>query len=197
VRNSLWKLFALCWLLCLASPASAVDEALYARILELEAKVEMLELKLDSRGSESRHPDAMLASMLGAETGFEQPAERKIRTKEELEEALQLDETGESQSTDELDSFPEVSTFVAWSNGHRDLVTGLAVELFHDRDKPRRHTWMFKLMLADEWVGFSAGYILVPVINFNIGPFVAKDLRDSPTRGKETVVGLQASVFSF
>lgn len=131
-------------------------------------------------------------SMVSAENGSV-PA----RSKEELEADLQLDATGESRRKDKVASFPEVSTFVAWTDGHRNLVNGLAVELFHKRDRPRKHDWMFKLMLGDEWVGFSAGYILIPVINFNVGPFIGKDLEERPGRSKETVFGLQASVFSF
>lgn len=133
-----------------------------------------------------------LESLIYAEDGS-----NKFRSKKNLEEVLQLDETGESRRRDKVASFPEVSTFVAWTDGHRNLVNGLAVELFHKRDRPRKHNWMFKLMLGDEWVGFSAGYILIPVINFNVGPFVGKDLEERPGRSKETVFGLQASVFSF
>lgn len=149
------------------------------RVLELEARMDTMELKLEL---------------------FQEPPspKRSVRTREELESALQIDSTGEAQRRDKLASFPEISTFVAWSSGRRDLINGLGVELFHDRDKPRRHHWMFKLMLGDEWVGFSAGYILVPVINFNVGPFIAKDLEEDPlTQEKETVWGVQASVFSF
>jgi hypothetical protein len=143
----------------------------------LEARLDTMELKLEIFGDP------------------ELP--KKIRSKEELADALQIDETGESQRRDKVANFPEISTFVAWSNGRKDLVNGLGVELFHNRNKPRRHNWMFKLLLADEWVGFSAGYILVPVINFSIGPFVALDLEERPGKDKETVFGIQASVFSF
>lgn len=196
--KSYWKLsrrlFALC-LVSLASLQPVLAKDLEARVDELEAKLEMMELKLSLFSDV--HTPGTLESLIGAETGST-PTKQPIRTKAEVVKVLKIDETGEARRKDKLANFPEISTFVAWSSGHRDLINGLGVELFHDRDKPRRHSWMFKLMLADQWVGFSAGYILVPVINFNIGPFIAKDLEEDPiTRDKETVWGIQASVFSF
>jgi len=175
VCNSFSKLFKVLFVLCLAHQASA---GLESSLMDLEARMDLLELRLER---------------------FQEPgAPGKVRSKEELKEALQLDETGEARRKDSLANFPEISTFVAWSSGRRSLVNGLGVELFHDRNKPRRHKWMFKLLLGDEWAGFSAGYILVPAINFNVGPFIAKDLEEDPiTREKETVWGVQASVFSF
>lgn len=196
--RSFWKLcrllFGLLFGLCLASLCSASN--LEDRVADLESRVNTMELKLELFGDDPA--PSSLPSLLGAEDGAEPGPARKIRSKEELEKALKIDATGESQRKDKPANFPEISTFVAWTNGRRDLINGLGVELFHDRDKPRRHNWMFKLLLADQWVGFSAGYILVPVINFNIGPFIAKDLEEDPiTRDKETVWGIQASVFSF
>lgn len=175
--RSFSKLYRLLCLLCLASRLNA--GGLESSLMELEARMDLMELKLERFSDRDIKP-------------------AKVRSKEELEAALQIDETGEAKRKDKLANFPEISTFVAWANGRRSLVNGLGVELFHNRNAPRRHKWMFKLLLGDEWAGFSAGYILVPVINFNIGPFIAKDLTENPiTNDKETVWGIQASVFSF
>ena len=174
-------LLVLLWLVWLASRAQASD--LTDRVLSLESRVSYLELELRLFSGGTMIPPA--------------PASR-VLSKAELEEVLQIDETGEATRKDKLSTFPEICTFVAMSSGRRDLITGLGVELFHQRNLPRRHKLTFKLLLGNEWVGFSAGYILVPVINFNVGPFIGKDLEAHPTTGKkETVWGLQASVFSF
>jgi len=183
VFNSFSKLCRVLCLLCLASPVFAQEAEAWidlgSRVSSLEERMDGLELKLEVFTDWGVQP-------------------RKFRSKEELSRVLELDDTGEAQRKDKLVSFPEISTFVAWSYGRRSMVNGLGVELFHNRNEPRRHKWMFKLLLGDEWVGFSVGYILVPVINFNVGPFIAKDLEEDPiTREKETVWGVQASVFSF
>ena len=177
VSSSFWNTSALPLLLCLAPLSNAAN--LEVRVTTLEARLDMMQLKLELFSDQDIKPQG-------------------IRTKEELVRDLEIDETGTAKRKDPLANFPEVSTFAAWSNGRRSLVNGLGVELFHDRNQPRRHKWMFKLLLGDEWAGFSAGYILVSVINFNIGPFIGLDLEEGPlTQHKETVWGIQASVFSF
>lgn len=115
-----------------------------------------------------------------------------IKTPEELAAEQKYDDKGQAQRKDAIQRFPEISTFAAFDLHDDTLINGLGIELFHDRYKERRSKWKLELMLADEFAGLSAGYIMVPVINFNIGPFWGYDLEEH-----ESMYGLKASVFSF
>lgn len=85
-------------------------------------------------------------------------------------EALKIDEKGEAQRKDKLSEFPEISVYTGWHHRKDTVITGLGVELFHSQNHPRKHKWKFQLIVGDNVAGLSVGRILVPVINFEIGP---------------------------
>lgn len=167
------------WLLLLSTNLCAQPASLEARLSSVEDKLAGLELSLSmfSEAGVTPHGSPM--------------------TKAELESALKIDGTGKATRKDKISDFPEISTFVAVTTGERVIVNGLAVELFHKRSAPRTSRWMYKLMLSNDWAGISVSRILIPVINFNVGPFIGLDLEDDRKGTSETVYGLQASVFSF
>lgn len=96
--------------------------------------------------------------------------EPKPLSEKELSDILKIDNSGEAQREDAITNFPEVSVFTGYNFRKEKIVTGLGVELFHNQNKPRRHRWKTQLILGDDMAGLSIGKILVPVVNFEVGP---------------------------
>jgi len=95
---------------------------------------------------------------------------KEILSEDELMRVLRVDETGEARRKDALSDFPEVSVYTGWNFRKDKVITGLGIELFHSQNRPRDYKWKFQLMLGDDIAGLSVGRILVPVINFEVGP---------------------------
>jgi hypothetical protein len=89
---------------------------------------------------------------------------------DELFEKLRLNDKAEAGRKDSLMNFPEISVYTGWNFRKEKVVTGIGVELFHNQNRPRKHRWKTQLILGEDSAGLSIGKIIVPVVNFEVGP---------------------------
>lgn len=94
-------------------------------------------------------------------------------------------------SSDPITRLPEISTLFGMGK-HRKIKPAIGIELFHNRDLPRKHKWKFELQIAEEELAFGVSRIIVPVVNFTIGPYIGKDFQYN-----ETVYGVRFGIFKF
>jgi hypothetical protein len=92
---------------------------------------------------------------------------------------------------DSLTKLPEISTLFGVGRGGKFKVA-IGIELFHDRRKPRKHRWKLELQIADDELALGLGYILVPVANFTMGPYVGYDFEEN-----HKTYGLRFGIFKF
>ena len=95
----------------------------------------------------------------------------------ELEEVLKPDKDGKATRKDKIMRFPEISTFTGFDTKKDEFKVGLGIELFHKRDRPRRHKWKFEAQFGEDYAGIAIGRIVIPVVNFTVGVFYGTDKR--------------------
>lgn len=92
---------------------------------------------------------------------------------------------------DSITKLPEISTLFGVSR-HWKIKPAIGIELFHRRDRPRLHRWKFELQIAEEELAFGISRIIVPVVNFTVGPYIGRDFKYN-----ETVYGVRFGIFKF
>ena len=113
-------------------------------------------------------------------------------TIDELERVLKIDASGTPRRRDKISEFPEISTIAGYDFSTDDVVAGIGIEMFHKRNRPRSSPWKIELQLCPNQVGVYFGRILVPVVNFTIGPFIGYD-----TKNDRETYGIRMSFFKF
>jgi hypothetical protein len=108
----------------------------------------------------------------------------------ELFEDMKTDEEGRAES-DSITKLPEISTL--FGIGRRGKVgVAIGIELFRPRNRPRNNKWKLELQFADDEVSMGFGRIVVPVVNFTVGPYIGYDFEED----NETF-GLRFGIFKF
>jgi hypothetical protein len=86
---------------------------------------------------------------------------------------------------------PEISTLFGVGK-YGKIGPAIGIELFHDRSKPRRHKWKLELQIAEEELSIGISRIIIPVVNFAVGPYIGRDFEDN-----ETIYGVRFGIFKF
>ena len=86
---------------------------------------------------------------------------------------------------------PEISTLFGYGKGG-EIKPAIGIEIFHDRSKPRRHKWKFELQVAEDELALGVGRIVVPVVNFTIGPYVGFNFEYD-----DWTLGIRGGIFKF
>ena len=93
--------------------------------------------------------------------------------------------------SDDIDRLPEISTLFGYGKGGK-IKPAIGVEIFHDRSRPRRHKWKFEIQVAENELSLGIGRIIVPVVNFTVGPYFGFDFED-----EDTTYGVRFGIFKF
>jgi hypothetical protein len=92
---------------------------------------------------------------------------------------------------DRITRLPEISTLFGYGRGG-DVKVAIGIELFHNRSKPRTSRWKLELQVANDELAIGFGHIIVPVVNFTIGPYMGYDFEIN-----QKTYGLRFGVFKF
>jgi hypothetical protein len=112
------------------------------------------------------------------------------KTYEEWSKENRIDDEGKLK-IDKISRLPEISTLYGYGRGGT-IKLALGIELFHKRDRPRRHKWKLELQLAEDEVALGVSRILVPVANVTVGPYFGLDVKND----KKTY-GVRFGIFKF
>lgn len=110
----------------------------------------------------------------------------------DFERRLKIDAEGRPHRKDKISEFPEISTIAGYDFRSEDVIAGIGIEMFHKRNRPRNSPWKIEMQLSPNQVGVYFGRIIVPVVNFTVGPFVGYD-----TKNDRETYGLRMSFFKF
>lgn len=92
---------------------------------------------------------------------------------------------------DPIMKLPEISTLFGVGKGGK-IAPAIGIEIFHDRTKPRRHKWKFEIQIAEEELSVGVSRIIVPVVNFTIGPYYGYDFGED-----DKTFGVRLGIFKF
>jgi hypothetical protein len=90
---------------------------------------------------------------------------------------------------DRISRVPEISNLIGIDN-KGNLKMAIGIEIFHNRNKPRKCKWKKEIQLSDGEISFGFSRIIVPILNVTVGVFIGKNITH-----KYTVGGLRVGIF--